>query len=408
MATRGVVPLAAGCGGAEIAAYQVAKAMARRGHEVTLVTDHRAADFPPVAGLQFVGIESRLLASVKRLPGGFFGWMLQHLVGNVTTARRVRKLLRSKPGYDVVHVHGNLAAVLISRFVRVPLVYTEHDATPWICRYRRWWERMIRKTVYGTLNAAAFRRADRIAVVFESLRTEIVERWRIPPERVMTIVNGIDVDVFNPERPGASVVRERCGFERYCLFVGRLTPRKAPDLLVRALAEADGVRCAFVGDGPMRRRLEALAAELGVADRVAFLGNLPHGDLSRIYADADFVVVPSVSEGTPLVVAEAMACGTAVLATRVAGLPDLVEDWETGFLVKPGDSGQLAVALRFLDSDPAKLERMGAKAQRRARRLLWPQLTEHYLELYASVTGEGSPGARPAQEIDEGVPVRSP
>jgi starch synthase len=97
-------------------------------------------------------------------------------------------------------------------------------------------------------------------------------------------------------------------------------------------------------------------------------------------------VIPSVSEGTPLVAFEAMACGTPVLSSRIAGLPELVHDWSTGFLVKPGDVGQLAIAIRFLTADPEALARMGAEAQRRVRkRFLWPNVAREYLALYRSL-----------------------
>ena len=121
-------------------------------------------------------------------------------------------------------------------------------------------------------------------------------------------------------------MRERSGFKRYCLFVGQLTPRKGPDILLRALADTDEICCVFVGDGPMKANLEALAKKLGVQERVAFLGALPPEQLGRIYAEADLLVLPSLSEGAPLVVLEAMACGTPVVTTRVSGLPVHVAD----------------------------------------------------------------------------------
>jgi glycosyltransferase involved in cell wall biosynthesis len=98
------------------------------------------------------------------------------------------------------------------------------------------------------------------------------------------------------------------------------------------------------------------------------------------------LVIPSFSEGTPLVAFEAMACGTPVLSSRVAGLPDVVHDWSTGFLVKPGDVGQMAVAMRFLTADRPALQRMGTEAQKRVRkRFFWPNVAREYLMLYRSL-----------------------
>lgn len=385
MVTRGVVPIAPGAGGAELVAYRLAGALVEAGEHVEMVSDADEAARAALPQIQFHPLESRALRLVRRLPGGFGRWLLEHLVGNVTAAREARRLL-GDTNFDLVHVHGALAAILIGRKAHAPLVYTEHDATPWMCRYRRWWERAIRKVVHRVVNVTAFGRADHVATVFDSLRAEIVERYRIPKERVTTIVNGTDVDLFNPHRPGVSLVRETFGFERYVLFVGRLTPRKAPDVLLRAVAEVPEVKCAFVGDGPMRRRLERLARELGVEDRVVFVGAVTPAELGRVYADADFTVLPSVSEGMPLAVIESMACGTPVLTSNVAGATSLIDDWETGFLLKPGDLGQLSMAIRFLWGDGDLRRRMGERAREKAiREFVWPGVAEQYRDLYANV-----------------------
>lgn len=388
--TRGVVPIQPGAGGAELAAYQASRELGRRGHRVVLVSD--VIDEPQFASenVSFRPIDSALLRRVKVFPAGFFRWIVEHLIGNVAAARAARRVARREGPFDIVNVNGALAARLVKRWIPgVPVVYTEQDATPWLCRYRRWWERAIRKTVYRLVNVPAFRRVDHVATVFDSLRDELVDRYRIPASKVTTIVNATDADLFNPNRPGRSLVREEFGFDRYVLFVGRLTARKAPDLLVRALADVTDVNCAFVGDGPMRRKLERLAVELGVADRVAFVGNLAPAELGRVYADADLTVLPSVSEGMPLVVIESMACGTPVLTTRVAGSENLIEDWETGFLVRPGDLGQLEMAVRFLWGDRALRARMGEKAREKAiESFLWPVVGERYLILYHSLMVE--------------------
>jgi len=397
MAGRGVVPVKVGCGGAELAMYQLAQALSLVGHDVTLVADAVEEDFARVPSLEIVQLDSRAQRLAARLPSGFFGWITRHLVGNVVTARRVRSLIRSGRQFDVVHVHGNLAAILLSRWTTIPVVYTEHDSTPWSCRYRSWYERLIRKVVYRAVNVTAFKRATRVATISESLRAEIIDRWGLAEARVRTIFNGANFDLFNPDRgaSGEAIVRERYGFERYILFVGSLTARKAPDLLLHALVEARDTCCVFAGNGPMRAKLEVLAQSLGVADRVAFLGDVAPTDLGRLYVDADLVVIPSVSEGTPLVAFEAMACGTPVLSSRIAGLPELVHDWSTGFLVKPGDVGQLAVAIRFLTMDIELLQRMGREAQKTVRkRYLWPNVANEYLHLYFSlVRGDATPQA---------------
>jgi glycosyltransferase involved in cell wall biosynthesis len=389
MANRGVVALRAGCGGAEQAAYQLARQLAADGVEVTLVSEAEGVE--ETDGLSIVPLDNWLVRRIRVLPGGFARWVVQHLVGNIATARAVFKLLRENQ-YDVVHVHGSLTALLLARRASVPVVYTEHDATPWSCRYRRWWERRLRRAVYRVVNVAAFKRVDRVTTVFDALRTEMIARWGIDDGRVVTITNGADLGTFNPDRPGISLIRDEYGLDSYCLFVGRLTMRKAPDLVLRALVDCPGLNCAFVGDGPMRKRLEAMVQELGLAGRVVFTGNVDPSLLGRIYADADFLVLPSVSEGTPLVVVESLACGTPVLATRIAGAPALVRDWETGFLVRPGDLGELSMAVRFLAGDADLRRRMGAAGRELVSvSHVWPVIARRYMELYEDVAGVRDP-----------------
>ncbi|MFL5738440.1 MAG: glycosyltransferase family 4 protein [Actinomycetota bacterium] len=398
--SRGVVPVKAGCGGAEIVVYQLARSMALQGNDVTLVGEVDENDFELPERLRVEQVESQSHRRMRFLPGGLPTWIVQHLLGNVLVALRARALLREQR-FDVVHAHGALSALVISFGNRsTPLVYTEHDATPWSCRYRVWYERWMRKTIYRALNVTVFKRADRVITVFPSQAREIVTYWGIDPARVSTITNGTDADAFRPSDEDGVSVKAALGFDRYALYVGGLVPRKCPDIVLEAAAELDDVPIVFVGDGPMRSRLARRAKELGVADRVALLGGLPPSELGEIYREADVLVLPTVSDTFPLVALEAMACGTPVIASRVSGLPEMVEDWQTGFLVKPGDIGQLAMGIRFLTGDAALRDRMGANGRRRVvAGFRWPLVAERYLCLYRSAAGVAEPEPEPPAAV---------
>jgi glycosyltransferase involved in cell wall biosynthesis len=387
MTSRGVVPIKPGCGGAELVVLNLAKTLALSGHQITLVADVEPEAVASVVELKTVQVPSRWVRAVERLPSGFLRWVLQHLFGNLAIAGKVRELLRRGDVYDVVHCHGSLSAALIARRCTVPVIYSEHDPSPWRCRYRSWYERAIRKLIYRFVNGMAFRLADRVVTNFPEQVADI-ESLCGATGTVSLIRNGTDVDIFTPARPVVSRIREEYGFERYCLFVGSLTARKSPDLLLSAVAESSSLACVFAGDGPMQRKLSRQASQLGIRDRVAFLGNVPPAELGQIYAEADMLALPSVSEGAPLVVLEAMACGIPVLATNVAGLPSMVRDWETGFLVKPGDVGQLAMAIRFLAGDDDLRRRMGENGRKKAlSEFPWPLIATDYVRLYDIVCG---------------------
>jgi dolichol-phosphate mannosyltransferase len=416
MLTRGVVPLAAGAGGAELAAYELSRALVADGHTVTMLTDFDGGDTDEFPGLVLVPIGSRLVRWASRVPGKFPNWLARHLAGNVAVALRARQILR-EDHHDLVHAHGALATVMLSVLSRVPVVYTEHDAPPWLCHYRSRAERVVRRVVFRIINVSAFRRADRVGATFAALREDAVRRFRLPGAKVTTIANGTNISVFKvpaitPAENSLDAALRHGGrpvaFDEFCLFVGRLESRKAPDLLLQSLAKVPQVNCVFVGDGPMRPALEQLATELGLDSRVAFLGYVRGPDLPALYSRAQLLLLPSVSEAMPLVVLEAMACGTPVLASRIAGLPTAVRDYETGLLVDPGDVGQLALAMRFLLRDQPLLQRMSDEARRTVQqRFMWSGVAAEYVCVYRSLAGRPPPLAAHAREPRVLIPTRS-
>lgn len=158
------------------------------------------------------------------------------------------------------------------------------------------------------------------------------------------------------------------------LYVGSLQIRKGVHVLLRALAAARALgdwSCGIIGGGPEEKKLERLAADLGLRDRVRFHGPLPFEQVSRALAQAHVLVVPSIvlangrTEGIPTVIMEALAHQRPVIATRVSGVPELVEDGETGYLVPPADERALAGALERLREDPETGHRLAQQGRRR-------------------------------------------
>lgn len=385
--TRGVLPLGPRAGGAELVAFRLASTLASEGHEVVLVSDVDELPEPLPASCRVVAVR-RHRSLLERFPSQFSRWVAQHFVGNVRAARAARRELRSagKRPFDAVHVHGALAAVLLSRPPRpLALVYTEHDSTPWSCRYRRRVERVVRVALYRAVNLRACRAADAVATPFPALAVELAARSKMPRSHFHIVLNAM----HKPRpAPGAAPAAARCpqsrpeGHESYFVFVGQLTDRKGPDVLLRALALRPH-RCVFIGDGPMRPRLEQLAAQLELADLVEFLGALPGPEVLELCRQADALVLPSFAEGLPLVILEAFSCGTPVIASDVAGIPSVVIDGKTGLLVPPGDIDRLAEALVRLGSDGELRNLLGREAELLAEEHPdYPDAVVRYLKLY--------------------------
>jgi glycosyltransferase involved in cell wall biosynthesis len=182
--------------------------------------------------------------------------------------------------------------------------------------------------------------------------------------------NGVDTQAFQPRPRAAGGLRDELGIPADAPllgFVGRLSPEKGPTVFVRAAlllhSRVPEVHFVMVGDGPLEPELRALAERFGLAGRLHFAGL--RRDMAAVYSELDVVVSSSNSEAMPLALMEAMACGLPIVATRVGGVPDLVEHGETGWLVGPGEFDDIAGRCAALADDAALRRRMGERARQR-------------------------------------------
>lgn len=390
MVARGVTPIGKSAGGAEIVVTELAENFARRGDEVVLVSDIEPLTREQMPAMVSIA-ETRTYYGprryIKLIPMAFPRWLFQHLIGNFLAARRARILLKSETdGFDAVHVHGALAAILLKRAVRrhapgIPLVYTEHDSTPWSCRYRSAPERLVRRYVYRWINLRACRVATVVTVNFPSLADELAACTGLARSHFTTIRNGLTAGWLSRQHNTESV-KQIHGLDRYILFVGSLVGRKCPDILLSALAKVS-LPCIFVGDGPMRASLERHASKFGIAHRVIFTGALDHNYIHSYYSGAEALVLPSISETAPLVAIEALGAGVPVVASNLRGIATFVHDQQNGLLIEPGDEDSLTRALLALETDEdlrTKL-RQGAESSGLAADS-WPELTNQFRTLY--------------------------
>jgi glycosyltransferase involved in cell wall biosynthesis len=177
----------------------------------------------------------------------------------------------------------------------------------------------------------------------------LVVSWGISPERVSVLPNPVPELHDLPEAP-------RNGHT--LAFAGRLTAQKSLDRALEAVAAADGVRLVIAGEGPDRPALERRARELGIADRVDFVGAQPRERVVELFHSADATILSSSWENFPHTVVEALAVGTPVLAMEAGGVGEVVQDGVNGLLVPAGDTAALADAVRRYFSDDALRERL--------------------------------------------------
>jgi glycosyltransferase involved in cell wall biosynthesis len=201
----------------------------------------------------------------------------------------------------------------------------------------------------GTIEA--LRQADGIVAVSHDLKERVVAMGA-DPGRVRVIYDGIDSELFHPgprDAARARLAREIAVQGRVILFIGNLVPVKGLEVLIDAFARLaeEGVDFTglLIGQGPLRSRLEDQVARRGLRDRVRLLGPRPHDQLPDWYRAADLFVLPSFSEGVPIVLLEAAACGTPFVASRVGGIPEIAH-LGASRLVPAGDAAALAEAIR--------------------------------------------------------------
>jgi glycosyltransferase involved in cell wall biosynthesis len=189
---------------------------------------------------------------------------------------------------------------------------------------------------------------------------ELVLLWGVAPDRVSVLPNPAPTV---PELRPREELQRRFGLNGATLaFAGRLTAQKSLGRALEAVAAADGVRLVIAGDGPDRKPLEGRARELGIADRVRFLGAQPRERIVELFRAADATILSSSWENFPHTVVEALAVGTPVLAMDAGGVAEVVRDGVNGLIVAPGDTAALADAVRRYFADDALRERLRAAA----------------------------------------------
>ena len=389
-------------GGMNVYIVEVSRRLAELGVAVEVFTRATSSDLPPV-------VEMAPGVTVRHVTAGpFEGLGKNDLPAQLCafTSGVLRAEAQHEPGwYDVIHSHywlsGQVGWLARDRW-GVPLVHSAHTLakvknaqladgdTP---------EPLAR--LIGEDQVVAV--ADRLVASTHDEARQLVSRYGAPPDRVVVVPPGVDLEMF---RLGpASTARTRLGIPPdavVLLFVGRIQPLKAPDVLLRAAArllersaaagmDAESLRerlVVLVVGGPSGtglakpEHLQKLAASLGIADRVRFEPPAPPDRLADFYRAADVTVVPSHSESFGLVALESQACGTPVVAAAVGGLHTAVADGVSGRLVAGHDPTDYATAIEQILTAPRRRAALSAAGRAHAEEFSWRRTADLLLETY--------------------------
>lgn len=330
------------------------------------------------AGLDPTRFESLLVTGVEN-PGegnmlewaaskGIYPITVPEIIGEATFKPRdvvalwklCALMRRERP--QIVHTHTAKAGFvgrLAAKLAGVPIIVHTYHGHVLHGYYSR-----LKSRLLTLMEATLARVTDRIVAISETLRSDLVDIGIAPDEKIITISLGLELEPFLANDSLRGLFRKELGLSRDTKLIGIVgrfaaikNHRLFLDMASQVLRRFPNSRYIVVGDGLSRAGLEDYARSLEIDRAVIFTGW--RSDLAKIYADLDVLVVSSTNEGTPVSAIEAMASGCPVVASRVGGLPDLVSDGVTGFLVEPGNASSLARQVESVLNDSAMAKRMG-------------------------------------------------
>jgi len=416
-------------GGQGIYLFFLARELARMGHEITVLVGPPYPDPMPFArrvtrlpnpqlwGKRFDPDPAVLLPWPRplrafeplyfyELAATHFGFLPEPFTFSVRALRALAPRLRAGERFDLVHDVQSLGyGLLVLRALGLPVVTTIHhplsvDRRASLARDRSLREALGTMEFYPVgMQAFVARRLDRVITSSELSRREIRHDFGVADARIANVGNGLDTGIFRPLPAVERVPRE-------LLCIGRASdPNKGIDTLLEALALLpEDVRLTLVDEDHALHLVHTRGRELGVEARVTITGRVAQERLVELYNRATLVVVPSRYEGFGLPAAEAMACGTPVVASNAGALPEVMRAGGGGTLARVADPGSLAAAVRELLawSPEARVARGRAARENVIRAWSWPRIAARTVEVYRAMLAErrGRPASRTTSASD--------
>jgi glycosyltransferase involved in cell wall biosynthesis len=306
---------------------------------------------------------------------------------DLSAIREIREYIRTEQ-VDLIHTHGykaDLYGYLAARTESKPIVATCHN----------WVGGTAALGIYNRLDRMALRNFNGVAAVSDAVARQL-QQAGIAENRIYTIANGIDIDRFTGAEP-AWFGPTACPPGKTIAIVARLDLQKGFEYLLEAFAGITSshpdARLVIVGEGPDEAAIASMVDRHKLGSKTIFAGQ--RGDMANVYAACDIFVLPSLNEGLPMTVLEAMAAARPVIASNVGAIPTVVRNSETGLLVEPCDVAGLKAALDLLLGDPALCSRLANNGHNWVRRNFTSDgMAANYQRMYEAVLAGRSVGAR--------------
>jgi glycosyltransferase involved in cell wall biosynthesis len=390
------------CGAPLQVIFHTSKHLAQMGHEVAILDsryypDDKAIEY--VDGVKIVRLSFRKMPvpASPRIPR-YLRFALNELNAILFALRASRYLAKKGNDIDIVHLHVTSVGLILcflNRKLRSKMFYTSHLGQ-WALRGTT--RLTLLEKVHVSFDAYLMKRVAKVIALSELARDSFISVGKVKPENVVVTPNGVDTQFFNPTI-NVEAIRTKYDLEGKLtvLFVGQLTKIKGVEHLIKAaniiINEFGRINVVFMLVGPLTfGTLEKpidMEEMLGYIRRhnlernILFTGPLALDEVRMLYVASDIFVLPSLAEGDPLVVVEAMASGRPVIASRVGGIPHKIRDGWNGFLIDPANEQQLADKIKYLVDNPEERRSMGANSRKYAEEQFdWKKVAERLSSIY--------------------------
>ncbi|MFA4826240.1 MAG: glycosyltransferase family 4 protein [Methanoregula sp.] len=349
-------------GGVGIHTHELSKWQVINGHQVTVFTNNQKK----APACEFIdGYE------VKKFP------VRLSLFGNSISPDLIPAIIRSRKKFDIIHAHSHLffptnICVGTCLIGSAPLIITNHGL---ISASAPLW---LNKLYTRSITKISFEIADCV-LCYTDIEKEKLHKFGVPTEKIRVIHNGVDTELFSPRKTG--------GKKKYqqLLWVGRFVPGKGVNNLIEAfqkiVKDFENTRLILVGEGPLKSTIDDQIEKLGLKNNVEIYDYWNNSKLPELYNESDIFILPSLMEGVPRTILEAMACGIPVIITELPHLREIVNG--AGLIVPQGDSEKLTCAIsQLLNNKEMALQLGKAGRQKISQQFSWQDTVEKTLNVY--------------------------
>ena len=372
-------------GGLETTAFYTAKKLTEFGHRVIVLTSKCAGEkrsFHKLGDILIYRFKSRNLPELKKLPkSSNFGIMLKALL-------KFPKIIKLH-NIQIIHAQGHVFPITFFSFILNQLIFKRPMFISIQGRLKIGLIGIIENIFDNIITKHLYKKSKKIICASMSLKERLL-RFKINKKKFIVIPNGVDIHIFTKQKQSKFLNQYLIGKNGYkrIIFVGRLDKQKGVEYLLRAIPRVieayENVHFFILGNGILEKELKLLANKLKILSHTTFLDEVPLEKLPSFYSSADIFCLPSIYEGFPVTIAEALSCGLVIVASQTEGIPEAIIENKNGFLVKPKNISQLAYKLiKALNLNDKQVEMIRNNNINLAKnRYSWDLIVKKILGLY--------------------------